>query len=564
MPNVAALWALGLFVAGVRFWFSENRHFFHMAPDEPAQLAMARWISGGTRWNMFDSSSWRPGMAVLMAPLFWFTDDWELITHGGLLICAALGGVGAVLLARLATRLTRLSPTMCILFSAAIALAPASLSATAFVWAEALVTVTFLGCVTLVLRFYDEPRLMTGVWATVVAACGLTSHSRLMPLVPTVAVLLIFRCALDRAWMRAVLLAISAAVTTALSFAFAQVVYSAVWDDPASTNTVGTIIKRLPKLDDNGRSAVGQIWYQLAATAGLTAIGAGVLVIRSLRRRRERGSEHAVVTRDARLLVLMVAPLVLASIVFMSGRTRTDHRIYGRYNDAVLWPVLIIALAWLVQLRTNPARKRAAAGLLAVAAAIVGAGFAIHAVAGKALHDSAGVKAMIAGLIPLTTKANTIDIVDVSQISLAVLLILVMAALLTRRPIVLPVVLAGLLSFAAVRTHDGMGTRLNSWEVSTAVTAIEDIVPAGTPLGIRFVREKDKPGVSWDDQRRRAQIYQFALPDHEFIRDRGTDDSVGPYVFAPVNDKLMKAAGAEILWRDPSVQYALWLEPVEP
>jgi hypothetical protein len=41
---------------------------FHMTPDEPAQLAMARLISGGLRWNMFDHSTWRPGMAVLLAP----------------------------------------------------------------------------------------------------------------------------------------------------------------------------------------------------------------------------------------------------------------------------------------------------------------------------------------------------------------------------------------------------------------------------------------------------------------------------------------------------------------
>jgi hypothetical protein len=109
-----------------------------------------------------------------------------------------------------------------------------------------------------------------------------------------------------------------------------------------------------------------------------------------------------------------------------------------------------------------------------------------------------------------------------------------------------------------------LGGRLNSWGKSLAVTEIEEIVPPGTTIGIRFVREKDKPLVTWDDQRRRAQIYQFALPDYKIVRDYGTDDSVGPYVFAPLNDKLMKEAGAELLWTDPSVKESLWLEPVEP
>jgi hypothetical protein len=75
------------------------------------------------------------------------------------------------------------------------------------------------------------------------------------------------------------------------------------------------------------------------------------------------------------------------------------------------------------------------------------------------------------------------------------------------------------------------------------------------------VREADKPNVSWDDQRRRAQLYQFALPHHPFERDRGIDDDVGPYVFAPTNDKILRAAGGRVLWTDPKVKVSLWLEP---
>ena len=72
---------------------------------------------------------------------------------------------------------------------------------------------------------------------------------------------------------------------TYASFAFATMVFDAVWDDPASSNTVSTVLKRLPHVEANLRSALGQTWYQLVATFGLTAIGAGVLVVRSLRRR---------------------------------------------------------------------------------------------------------------------------------------------------------------------------------------------------------------------------------------------------------------------------------------
>ena len=35
-------------------------------------------------------------------------------------------------------------------------------------------------------------------------------------------------------------------------------------------------------------------------------------------------------------------------------------------------------------------------------------------------------------------------------------------------------------------------------------------------------------------------------------------------VFAPTNDKILKAAGGTILWTDPRVKVSLWLEPASP
>ena len=562
VPGALSLWALGLTVAAARYWFSHPRVMFHMAPDEPAYLAMARWLSGGLRWNMFDHSTWRPGVSVLMAPLFWFTDDTGTIVHGGLLIGAALGGIAAAQLARLAARLTTLTPTGCVLAAGAIAVAAPSLSATAYVWAEAVVTVTFLASLALLLKFYDRPRFGLGVATIGMAALGFTSHSRLLPLLAAVAALALVKCVLARAWTLLAALAGATLVLTYASFAFASMVFTAVWDDPASSNTVSTVLKRLPDLEANLRSALGQTWYQLVATFGLTALGTGVLIVRSLRKR--GGSVPGNVVRDARLVLLVTAPLILLSIVFMSHRTRTDHRIYGRYNDAVLWPVLIIAIAWLVNLRRTPYRRSAAATLTGLAVAIVVASVGIHYVAGAALADSVGVRPMVAGLAPIIGSASSIDITRVAVVSLVLLLILVAAAVASRRGVALALVALVFLVLGGLRTRDAMSLRLNSWQPATEVAAIDDIIPHDATIGFRFVREADKPNVSWDDQRRRAQLYQFALPHHPFERDRGLDDGVGPYVFAPTNDKILKAAGGRILWSDPRVKVSLWLEPASP
>ena len=44
------------------------------------------------------------------------------------------------------------------------------------------------------------------------------------------------------------------------------------------------------------------------------------------------------------MLAVTVAPLLLTSVVFMADRPRPDQFVYGRYNDAVMWPVIVLGL----------------------------------------------------------------------------------------------------------------------------------------------------------------------------------------------------------------------------
>jgi hypothetical protein len=139
--------ALFLVVTAGRCIFNADRKVFSLFPDEPASLAMARWISGGPHWDMYWSSTWRPGYSTLLAPIFWLTEDQESIVRMGLLLNACIGGLSVVLLAVLASRLTTLSTKAALVVCAAIGLSAPSLSASAHLWAEPLVTLTFLGTV---------------------------------------------------------------------------------------------------------------------------------------------------------------------------------------------------------------------------------------------------------------------------------------------------------------------------------------------------------------------------------------------------------------------------------
>ena len=50
-------------------------------------------------------------------------------------------------------------------------------------------------------------------------------------------------------------------------------------------------------------------------------------------------------------------PLLATSVVFMSGSTRPDMFVYGRYNDAVVWPVLLVGVGWVVDARNHRRRS---------------------------------------------------------------------------------------------------------------------------------------------------------------------------------------------------------------
>mgnify|MGYP006345958261 FL=1 len=146
--------------------------------------------------------------------------------------------------------------------------------------------------------------------------------------------------------------------------------------------------------------------------------------------------------------------------------------------------------------------------------------------------------------MPVMGTRGDIPIAALTAVGAAAIVVLAGIGL-TRigRPLLAVLALAFVIG-GAWRTHDALNLRLNSWSPALEVTAIDRLIPSDATIGFRFVREDDKPAASWDEQRRRAQLYQFALPDHSFLRDRGVDDEVGPYVFAPVDDPALEGIGA--------------------
>ena len=547
---------LALLVAIGRTVFNANRTSFSLAPDELATAGMARFLTGH-HFDMLAANTYRPGFSILIAPIFTVVSDPEWLVRLSLAVNAALGGLAVCWLVPILRRLTDLSGRGVLLSSGALALMPASLEASAHLWAEPLVTLTFLATLHAVLQFYDAPTFRWGIVAVLWSVAGFTSHGRLLALVGLAGVAVVGRSLAGRR-LRLALVVSGVAVGAAVASSRLQDwVIGNVWHFAGDHNTSVTIVDRLGDPLQVLDSAIGQVWYQLCASALLFGLG----VVELTRRVRCRRGPEA--QRDAIIVLGLTLPLMAVSMVFMSDVVRADHVIYGRYNDAIMWPVLGLGAAWLFQGRLADSVYRGRFIMVTVATGTVALGLLL-----RQLHyvqfRVAGVEAMIAGLVPIV-GGGAVNVALATAVALAVFASLAGASKLdSHRSLVVVVVVLGLLLTAGARLWVINEPYTNSFAATSSVLEIRDLAqapPPGEAIGVSIMPNEYRPDLTTRGQVFRALGYQWYLPEYEFVFDNGPSDDVGPYVFAVTNDALLTREGGTILWSDPAGGMALWLEP---
>jgi hypothetical protein len=329
-----------------------------------------------------------------------------------------------VVLYVLARRLTAMSPRGCAAGALVVSLSPATLFTTNWVWAEALVSLTYLASVLALLHFHDSPTAGRGVLLVTFAVAGFATHSRLLPLSLVSFGVIVLEAHRDRIDHKHAigLVVYLGAMLDAASW-YSTYVIRQVWEDPHDTNSFGAIFGQLTKVGSMFVSAVGQTWYQLVATAGVAGVGTVAVIRSALRRPTTTGPS----TDDARLLVVAVGALVALSMVFMADRWRSDQLVYGRYNDAVLGPVSLIGIGWLVVTRRAAAIARTYAS---VGFAMVGSGAVLYLLRADELRAEAGVRSMILGIQSFTGRAPSIRVLQITLVATVVVGVVVAAALL--------------------------------------------------------------------------------------------------------------------------------------
>ncbi|MFW2334721.1 hypothetical protein [Ilumatobacter sp.] len=513
-------------------------------------------VRRGTTWNLFDYGTRRPGLSLLLAPGFALTDDASTVYRTALFLNPVLAGASVVALIFVIRRLTGWTSGTATMVAVGVALAPTSVAASSTVWAEPLTTLTFLLTLFALMRFFELPGIGRAMIATGAAAAGFLAHSRLLPLIPVAVLLTVITLARRRDLGGAVVVTLWSFATTIVMVIVSGAAIDHVWTEPTTTNDAGEVAKRLDAPLAIIDAAIGQLWYLLAATFGVVAFGTVELV------RLAVGRDRPDRRTGALLVIALTTPLLAVSALFMSDRPRADHLVYGRYNDAVLWPIVALGVAWIGHNLWDAQRARSRdtiATVVTVAALLLVTAAAVHQWHAADLRSRITLTHMVPGIVWLSPQRGTIEVWPTTLAALVVMAIGFGAVVLRRRvPWLVPVVVVTVLAAGGLRARIEFGTDANALTIASVVTETTALLPDGEQVG--YSLSQPSPEITLDNQRAWAQAYQFYLPEHEFLLDGGPDD-VGPYVFAPFDDAVMSAIGAEEIWTDPRSGISLWREP---
>lgn len=226
-----------------------------------------------------------------------------------------------------------------------VSLAPAVAANSLFAWSETLNRFLFVAVVVLAYEHVTHPRWVTSLSIGFTSSFAVIAHGRftLLPAL-TVALLIVTSTQAPR---RLLAVTIGGIVASIVSWwVFTRINVSLRRDlYPAAGGKEGRMVGKLTtpsNLPSLGRSAAGQLWYVLATSFGLAAVGLA-MNIRSvtLGLRRARNLQWLAPA----FLFFSAGSVALASALQLLRVIRPDHLVYGRYLEAVAPVFMLVGLA---------------------------------------------------------------------------------------------------------------------------------------------------------------------------------------------------------------------------
>lgn len=316
-----------------------------ISQDELGFISQSQLLAGVPAVNMGSAPYYHFGYSLLLTPVWWVTRDPLLAYKGFMLINAALAALLVPLLVGIGAALGyRRTPAM-VATAAVVALWPSYFFVAHYAWSEALFRLVFAAHVWALLRLVLRPRIGWAMLFATSAAALYAIHPKallILLLAPVALIVLRVMRALDT---RALVVALIAFVLVAAGAMLAMgALHAALWRE-GSYSTERALLARLlnPEVVLTGLTvALGQVWYQLAASLGLAALGVWFVL-------RVAASGSAAALRLATGYVLAAVFAVgLASVGQMLDPQRVDHVAYGRYVDGASLVLIWLGLCWLI------------------------------------------------------------------------------------------------------------------------------------------------------------------------------------------------------------------------
>jgi hypothetical protein len=290
------------------------------------------------------------------------------------------------------------------------------------------------------------------------------------------------------------------------------------------------------------------------ASVGLVGLGT-LAVLRAAARRRAAPPWPTAV--DARILLLVIAPLVGLSIVFMTDRWRPDQIVYGRYNDAVTAPLVLVGLGVLL---AAGVRRLLVDGAIVVGAVVV-AGLVLRWTSDDRLQERGLLRSMVLGLISYLGhgRVQVLGVTVVAASLTAALLCVALAARGGPRTALIAAAAVALVVVGFVRTRPIVDAARNTWANASSIADVRgSVLQPGAMVRVRIERSSTSPV---GQQRQRLMLFEFFLPENTFYRDGHTPGGAWtPFLLAPVDDVGLREEGARIAWRDPASGVVLWVQ----
>ena len=460
--------------------------------DENGVFQLARVFAGEEDVPLMLTGGYYPGASVLIAPVYWFTEDARTAYTWANFLTNVVGVATVAPLAGIVRRVG-LSLPQAIAVAALSLLLPGYVGLSDYVLAEQLLTFFLVLTAYAAVRFWSAPG--SGAAALLVASslAAVFTHPRALVLIVVLAVWLL-GVLLDRdrrRWAAITLVALGSAAyaTKALADHLASLVLV------NSFSQGGSLFEALrnPDVVLLLKTTFLQSWAQLVGTLGTLMFGGVVLVVwawRELTKGRHFGP-------GVFLLGLTLGGSALSWVNwatpeghFYGDEPRFDSWVYTRYIAPFVLVAIAIGLSALV-LRMSLAMAATSIGLTALVSLVVVYVFADHVPLWGSTYGPANIAALRAWeptwptvpfelpLTPTLTNENRFWLVA----SLAVLGSQVAMLLLSRVPMLLPVLLIPALFWYSDSSDENL-PRETPAHLETGLGAVEDV--AGSEVDLSF------------------------------------------------------------------------------